>query len=348
MQPNDHHHLQQATEQQSPIVTAAASSSPPRSPTEVVDTGGGAYVEGNVTSGGDFVGRDKITIVVASTEAAQAVAAVLDPTTRRQAHQERSRLPFEPETMLIPSGPFLMGNDAVATEAPQHQVDLPAYAIGKCAVTNAQYAKFVRQQRYPVAPAAGWELAAVGQQPPLGKGDHPVVGVSWDEALAYCCWLSEVTGGSYRLPSEAEWEKAARGSDGRLYPWGNTFEPMYCNAKGAGSNNTLPVAAKSPAGDSPWGVAQMVGNCWEWTSTCWGTQRTTPTYRYPYRADDGRERLDPAVGPYREYRICRGGSFACNPDRVTCSTRGRYLADSRDSQRGFRIVLEVTDLTNTK
>ena len=243
-----------------------------------IETEGGAYVGGNVdTGGGDFTGRDriihgdyvqgdKITIVhqgvSPQADAARTAAVPL-------AHQ-----PFEPETVLIPGGPFLMGSEpgpgVPEHETPQHEVDLPAYRIAKYPVSNAQYAEFVTQAGVAVAPEAGWTLAAVGQVPPPGQEHHPAVGVSWDEATAYCRWLSERTGRPYRLPSEAEWEKAARGADGRRYPWGDDFDAARCNGVSSDLGGTMPVGSFSPMGDSSCGCADMAGNVWEWTNTRWG------------------------------------------------------------------------------
>ena len=135
--------------------------------------------------------------------------------------EEKPLLSFEPETILIPAGSFIMGSDTgEAIEKHQHTLILPAFKIGKYPVTNEQYAEYVQQTGAVVSAKAGWVLAKVGQAPPPDKLKHPVVGVSWDEAVAYCRWLSEQTGRAYDLPTEAEWEKAARGpDDDRLYPW---------------------------------------------------------------------------------------------------------------------------------
>ncbi len=256
-----------------------------------------------------------------------------------------TRLPFEPETVLIPAGVFRMGNDPgegiPVYETPQHLVNLGAYRIAKYPVTNVQYLEFVRQSGAAVAPETGWELATVGQVPPPGKEDHPVVGVSWDEAAAYCRWLSQCTGRRYRLPSEAEWEKAARGSDGRRYPWGDVLKPCRGNSASTGPGGTLPVGAFSPHGDSPYGVADLAGNVWEWTNTLWGREARTAEYGYPYRADDGREEGEPLAGPYREYRISRGSSFRDPPERAACATRARAQANGRHPARGFRVAMEV-------
>ncbi len=250
--------------------------------------------------------------------------------------------PYEPETVLIPAGPFWMGQDAgpeiPPEETPRHQLDLPAYRIGKYPVTHRQYAVFIQQNPAQKVPQrAGWFL----REPPSDLLDHPVVGVNWADAVAYCRWLSEQTGRYYRLPTEAEWEKAAAwtGSEARLYPWGNRFEPGRCNSREAGLNRTTPVGAYSPQGDSPAGCADMAGNVQEWVSTLWGSDLQKSDYPYPYRPDDGREALTPPH-LYRVYRVYRGGSFRDDRFRVRCSARGRADPDARSRWRGFRVVRE--------
>jgi len=189
--------------------------------------------------------------------------------------------PIEPEMVLIPDGEFLMGSDpsvdkdARDDEQPQHTLYLPDYYLAKTPVTNAQYAAFVQvTYRQP----GGWK----GGKPPSGKEDHPVVNVSWHDAVAYCNWLAEVTGKPYRLPSEAEWEKGARGTDGRIYPWGNRWDAKRCNTGESGKEGTTPVGAY-PEGASPYGLLDMAGNVWEWTRSVYKS--------YPYDPDDGREDL---------------------------------------------------------
>jgi len=264
---------------------------------------------------------------------------VVDPKT--QAKNERPRLDFEPETVLIPAGPFWMGSDdGPENERPRHQVTLAAYRIGKYPVTNGEYLAFVRDQGIAVAPEAGWVLAAVGQEPPPGKQDHPVVGVSWDDAVRYCAWLTEQTGCIYRLPSEAEWEKAARGPAGRRYPWGDDFDPARCNSAAAGVGTTTDVHTYVPQGESSYGCVDMAGNVWEWTNTIWGVERSVARFKYPYAANDGREKAERST-PFRELRICRGGSYQEKAERLTCATRTRQPADGRDVRRGLRVLREV-------
>jgi formylglycine-generating enzyme required for sulfatase activity len=249
--------------------------------------------------------------------------------------------PGEPETVYIAGGACRIGRDAgegvPALESPMASVVLPPYRIGRFPITNAEYHRFVRATGYAVAIEMGWTLAPVGKQPPPGKEHHPIVGITWDDALAYCGWLKAQTGRNYRLPSEAEWECAARGPDTLLYPWGNKFDASRCNALPANLGATTAVGTYSPAGDSQHHCVDMSGNVWEWTNTLWGRDFNAAEFSFPYDASDGREN-SVALAPYRELRICRGGSFADPPERVTCTCRARYAANSRNDRRGFRIA----------
>ena len=150
-----------------------------------------------------------------------------------------------------------------------------------------------------------------------------MVNVSWHDAVAFCEWLTKETGRSFRLPSEAEWEKAARGEDGRLYPWGNE-EPdaTRCNFN-PNVKDTTPVGQYSPAGDSPYGCVDISGNVWEWTSSLHRP--------YPYQADDGRE----DAGSDKT-RVVRGGSFSDGRRHVRCACRGRSRPGYRCGCFGFR------------
>jgi formylglycine-generating enzyme required for sulfatase activity len=184
--------------------------------------------------------------------------------------------PFEPEMILIPAGEFLMGSDpsvdkdAWYSEQPQHTLYLPDYYLAETPVTNAQYAAFVQATDH--TPPEHW----VGGEPPEGKKDHPVVNVSWHDAMAYCRWLAGVTGKPYCLPSEAQWEKGARGSDGRIYPWGNQWDAERCNSWEGGKRDSTSVWAY-PQGASPYGLLDMAGNVFEWTRSLWGgTGRCSP------------------------------------------------------------------------
>jgi formylglycine-generating enzyme required for sulfatase activity len=240
----------------------------------------------------------------------------------------RVTLPFEPEMVLIPAGEFLMGSEpdmdkeALPDERPQHTLYLPDYYMARTPVTNAQYAAFVESTGH--SQPQHWKDG----KPPSGKEDHPVVYVFWYDVVAYCDWLAEVTGKPYRLPSEAEWEKGARGTDGRIYPWGDLLEAWRCNIGGEG---TSPVGVY-PTGASPYGLLDMAGNVWEWTHSV--------DKGYPYDPDDGREDLE-AKGP----RVLRGGSWFDPSERYTRCAFRLYLHPSFFYDNvGLRVVVSARSL----
>ncbi len=207
--------------------------------------------------------------------------------------------------VTIPAGPFLMGSDrnidgnALSDETPQHTVILNSYKIAKYPLTVAEYACFIQ---------ATGRSAPQGYSAQLQRQDNPVYNISWSDALAYVEWLAGVSGEPYRLPTEAEWEKAARGDDGRIYPWGNEWAPGRANvAEGVFSAlgrtffsgaqvRTTPVGSY-PQDISPYGLMDVAGNVCEWTSTIGAN--------YPYQATDGREDLGATDG----MRMLRGGSW---------------------------------------
>ena len=213
----------------------------------------------------------------------------------------------------------------VNAERPQHRLHVKSFHIGKYPVTNAQYAAFVAATGYRTAAekedwggvwtgsvwkrveGADWRHPHGPGSHINGKGDHPVVQISWYDALAFCKWLNQETGKPYRLPSEAEWEKAARRTDGRIYPWGDQWDASRCNAWEGGKRDTAPVGAY-PRGASPYGVLDMAGNVWEWTSSLYKP--------YPYDPRDGRE--DPEADGRR---VLRGGSFYSDQGLVRCAFR---------------------------
>jgi len=275
--------------------------------------------------------------------------------------QEAAALPFEPQLVTIPAGPFLMGTpesdldglaklgadrDWIKNEVPQHEVTLPAYAIARYPVTNAEFRRFIEDGGYTTREywtEAGWQQKEEKNwaQPRYWEDGQwndpaqPVVGVSWFEAVAYCAWLTaKIQKYTYRLPTEAEWEKAARGTDGRRYPWGNDWDATRCNNKESGPDKTTPVG-QYPAGDSPYGVGDMVGQVWEWCSSKYGGTGNKPKFGYPYKPDREREDLEGD-----DTRIARGGSWwNDNPAgicrggyRLSSSPGGRYLS------YGFRCV----------
>ena len=234
------------------------------------------------------------------------------------------------EMVAIPAGPFTMGsNEGPEDERPAHEVTLPAYSIDRFPVTNAQFSEFLTLDLAKAGPAArlydvddpdarihrrggSWVADA-------GYEQHPVMEVPWAGAVAYCAVRRK------RLPTEAEWEKAARGTDARRYPWGAESPERRRAQFAAGWNETAPVDA-FPAGTSPYGVRDMAGNAWEWVSSA---------YRpYPYRADDGREDAKP--GPVRG---TRGGGHDSRAAEITTTQRGRTLSRNPASGHhniGFR------------
>ena len=236
----------------------------------------------------------------------------------------------EPEWVVIPAGEFWMGAaeddpNAYLAEKPLHKVYLPVYQIARTPVNNAQYALFVKAADYP--PPAHFEAGV----PPKGRESHPVVNVRWDDALAYCAWLTKAIGKPVTLPSEAQWEKAARGpattgeKTGRRYPWGEHFEAACCNSLDLGLRDTSPVGVFLE-GASPYGVLDLSGNVWEWTRSAW--------MGYPYdSADRRREDLTS-----RDPRVVRGGSFTSEVKYVRGSFRRRYDPVYHYGSTGFRVV----------
>ncbi|MFC1961332.1 formylglycine-generating enzyme family protein [Chloroflexota bacterium] len=154
----------------------------------------------------------------------------------------------------------------------------------------------------------------------------PVIGVSWYEAWAYTQWLAESSGLEFRLPIEAEWEKAARGVDGRINPWGDDASREKCNSMYADISKTSVVGRFSPQGDSPYGCADMAGNVWEWTLTQWGW-----LYQHAVFGDFNFPEGD-------NPRIAKGGSWIATRRLVRAAVRSRGEPDKRDDYHGFRVV----------
>jgi formylglycine-generating enzyme required for sulfatase activity len=259
---------------------------------------------------------------------------------------------FEPETMCVPAGPFLMGADpgegVPAYETPQHTLTLPAYRIARFPVTNREYAEFIRRETAQDVPKdPGWFL----REPPPDRLDHPVTGVGWGDAVAYCRWVSSQTGRRYRLPDEAEWEKAAswveeqgsasQGGGGnrskRRYPWGDEWGEGLCNAGGSG---TATVTAH-PAGASPCGCEDMLGNVQEWTGTLWGPLPAQPQVSYRDQPGGGPSITDPAELPAQARMVHRGGSYKSQPGELRCSARSSAAPGSKIPWLGFRVAMEV-------
>lgn len=169
----------------------------------------------------------------------------------------------------------------------------------------------------------------------FNQSAQPVVGVCWFEARAYANWLSAQTGRSFRLPTEAEWEAAARGSAGRAYAWGDVWDPACCNCAAAHVRATTPVGV-FPSGDTPEGCSDMIGNVFEWTSSLWGTDRATATFGYPYRVDDGREDVHAAPDVLR---VLRGGAWDTGAEYAHAARRTVDRPDIRGINAGLRLAL---------
>jgi serine/threonine-protein kinase len=226
----------------------------------------------------------------------------------------------EMEFVRVPAGEFLMGSDRAKYsltydfELPQHKLNLPEYWIGKTEVTVAQFAVYVK--------ATGAKTSASNDL--ATKANHPVVDVTWDDCIAFCLWAGKLGGGEMVLPSEAEWEKAARGNDGRFYPWGND---MPDNTRlNFNSLTTTPVGKYGARGQSPYGCDDMAGNVEEWTRSL--------EKSYPYSLSDGREDL-----ASREHRVVRGGAFRDDARLVYSGIRNGYYPIDHVDILGFRVVL---------
>ncbi|MBU2549363.1 MAG: formylglycine-generating enzyme family protein [Proteobacteria bacterium] len=254
----------------------------------------------------------------------------------------------------VPAGPFLMGSDkkqdpeARDDELPRHTIELPVYYIGRYPVTVAQFRTYIE------------DTGRKPQDPDSLKGpdNHPVTRVSWHEARAYCDWLTgrlrswdgtpeplavllrngagDGKPWSIILPSEAEWEKAARGADGRIYPWGNEIEPDRANHGETGIGAASPVGC-FPAGAGPYGCLDMAGNVWEWTRSLWGKKAEKPDFKYPYDPNDRRRENLKASDDIR--RVLRGGAFDYVGGVLRCAIRVRLNPVGGRRNTGFRVSL---------
>ena len=277
---------------------------------------------------------------------------------------------FDPERWYLPKAPlfgfvfvppdrFRMGSDpqqdagAYEEEQPPHEVTLPGYWMARWPVTVAQFRAFVESSR----------LGAHDEDALAGSDNHPVTFVSWHDAQAYCHWLDEqlkalaparLTGEpadetervfweglakgklGVGLPSEAEWERAARGTDGRIYPWDGEADPERANYADTGIKGTTAVGC-FPGGITPSGCEDMSGNVWEWTRSLWGEDWQKPEFGYPYDPDD--RRREDLAAPDSVLRVLRGGAFTAPQEGVRCAYRVRDGPDSRSHGIGFRVVV---------
>ena len=233
----------------------------------------------------------------------------------------KQRLPFEPEMVVIPGGRFRMGcvsgrgcND---DERPVHEVRVESFEISKYEVTFEEYDRFTNATGRERADDEGW-----------GRGRRPVINVSWRDAVAYVKWLSARTGKRYRLPTEAEWEYAARAGTETAYSWGNEIGRNRANCRGCGSQwdfeKTAPVGSFSP---NAWGLHDMHGNVWERVQDCWNdSYQGAPTNGSAW------ERGDCSL------RVLRGGSWVYPPRSLRAATRSWNYSGERNYYYGFRVA----------
>lgn len=242
-----------------------------------------------------------------------------------------------PPMMRIEAGEFTMGSDEDESEQPIHRVYLDEFMIGKYPVTNEEFRAFIAGDGYKdesLWSAEGWQWRE--QENIVEPGywhdrkwngpNFPVVGVSWYEADAYTKWLSQTTGDQYTLPTEAQWEKAARGDKGLIYPWGNEFDKNLCNNGDLGLERTSPVGI-FPGDNSPYGCMDMAGNVWEWCADWYGKDY--------YKKSPSKNPPGPSAG---SDRVIRGGGWGNDVWGCRGAFRGWGLPAGRGGGLGFRLV----------
>jgi formylglycine-generating enzyme required for sulfatase activity len=240
--------------------------------------------------------------------------------------------------VYIPAGQFIMGSDEYDKERPVHKIYLDGYWMGKTEVTVKQYMQFVdsTDSHYP----AWLEMGNSGNiktgykdlYKKLGAaltGDnYPIVGVSWNDAAAYCEWLSKKSGLKFKLSTETQWEKAARGIDGREYPWGDQEPDEDLANFGFCIGKTTSVDLYSQ-GESPYGLLDMVGNVWEWCNDWY--------YSDYYNNSPDKNPPGPETGACR---VFRGGGWHNNAKSIRCATRNDSVPSFRVDDIGFRLCME--------
>lgn len=237
--------------------------------------------------------------------------------------------------VYVPEGEFTIGSDASSDEQPIHQVNLDAYWIDRTEVTNAMYAKCVSDGRC-TPPSSKGSYTHNNYYGNSEFDDFPVIYVNWNQANEYCSRVGR------RLPTEAEWEKAARGTDGRMYPWGNTFDgkivnfcDVNCSFDWANKSfddgyEDVALVGNYPTGKSIYGVLDMAGNVWEWVSTFYDD--------YPYNESDGRENLIARGYP----KVLRGGSWSIGVSNISSANRNKLDPSSTSYFLGFRCAMDAT------
>jgi formylglycine-generating enzyme required for sulfatase activity len=233
-----------------------------------------------------------------------------------QGYDEHWRVRDGAIVVRIPAGEFLMGSseaEGQPDERPQRRVYVSEFLIDKTEVTWRQMRKFAASSGRPIPPAPIWGSA----------DDYSAANLTWDEAQAYCEWV----GG--RLPTEAEWEKAARGTDGRRYPWGDAWDPTRCNSISGGPHRAEPFGA-FPGCQSPYGVLDMSGSIWEWCADWYGADY--------YTQGPSRDPKGPASGTAR---VLRGGDWISQPLWVRAAYRFKVPPTSRNASHGFRCAQDT-------
>ena len=219
----------------------------------------------------------------------------------------------------IPGGSFVLGSDKFEpNEAPPQEMDLPTFLIDRFETTNAEFAQFVEATGYVTEVEQGGAKKNWRSYYTEGKDNHPVVKVSYRDSETYCQWIGK------RLPTEFEWEKAARGPDGFVYPWGDSMDSTRVNGKESGLRGTAAVGSFS-SGASPYGVEDMAGNVWEWTSS--------PFIGYP-----GSTYEDPFYSP--DLRVTRGGGWFDDPKQLRASNRSAASVETANDDLGFRCAAD--------
>ena len=230
--------------------------------------------------------------------------------------------PTCPELVVIPAGRFRMGcvsgRDCQEDERPVHEVQVSSFALGVYEVTFEEYERFARATGRDRPNDRGW-----------GRGGRPVINVSWEDATAYAAWLSRETGEAYRLPSESEWEYAARAGSTTRYSWGQDIGRNRANCRGCGGrwdgDETAPAGSFAANG---WGVHDMHGNVWEWVEDCWHEN-------YARAPRDGSAWTS---GGNCGRRVLRGGFRFNVPVNLRSANRGSFDAGARNSDNGFRVL----------
>jgi serine/threonine-protein kinase len=214
---------------------------------------------------------------------------------------------------------FQMGrNDSSQPqEGPAHSATVGAFTMDKTEVTNAEYAQFVRESNH--APPEHWG----GIKPPVGEEKLPVANVSYEDAIAFAAWRSKRDGVTYRLPTEEEWEYAARnGAQDNLYPWGNSWQPARAATQEAGVGKEQPVGTY-PQGNNRWGVQDLIGNVWEWTSS-----KATLYQGNPLKLPEVQ----------KDWIVVRGGCYGSPSNKVSGTMRDWFAPNYKNPVLGFRLV----------